>query len=272
MASDKKAVSENLPAAVASAGLPDYLATDLEHVSGLGNSQDMRDQKMPFLAILQKGSPQVNEEESKFIEGARAGMLVNTATGRLYSGKEGEAEVVVIGYRRNFVEWKPNRGGYVNTHEFDARKLKSLGAVRKTTMHEGRERSQIVMPNGNIINDTAYTLVMLERTIMVIGASSTALGPMRDWMSYRNSLYHRDKQLPSFAKKYKLFTVYEKNDAGDWYNWKPVDNGYTDSETYELAKMGAIAFVKGEIDIGRPDDFADDAPSSSGQHDDGIPV
>ena len=44
---------------------------------------------IPFLAILQSMSPQVQETEAEFIEGAKAGMLINTATQELYDGKEG---------------------------------------------------------------------------------------------------------------------------------------------------------------------------------------
>jgi len=255
-------------------GLPAHLQQDMSDVAGLGNSADSRDSVMPFLAILQKGSPQVNEEESKYIDGAKAGMFLNTATGQIYSGKEGVL-VIPCGFQKNFVEWRPNRQGWAGSHPFDIEHIKKLGARKQTVKIEGKDRTVIAMPNGNSLSETAYTFILMDGTPMVIGASSTALGPMRQWMSYRRiqRLPGSTVELPSFGKQYRLFTVYEKNDAGDWYNWKFTDEGYVmDTELYSLAKTFAVSVAKGEVIVGRPDDFDESDGSSRGSQDDGINV
>jgi len=261
-------------ATVGGAALPAHLQADIQNVAGLGNSQDSRDSVMPFLAILQKGSPQVNEEESKYIDGAKAGMLLNTATGQIYSGKEGIL-VIPCGFQKNFVEWKPNRQGWAGSHPFNVDHIKRLGAQKKTVKVDGKDRTSIVLPNGNILTETAYTFITVDGTPMVIGAASTALGPMRQWMSYRRSQKLPNRtELPSFGKQYRLTTVYEKNDAGDWYNWKFTDEGFVlDAGAYEEAKAFAIAIAKGEASVGRPDDFeSGDDDGVRGTADDDIPV
>lgn len=250
-----------LPAViVGGASLPAHMIADMNETAGLGNSGDARDNVMPFLGILQKGSPQCDEEEAKYIEGAKPGMIINTATGKLYS----EIVVIPCGHQKNFVEWKPNRQGWAGSHPCDIEHIKKLGAKKVKTVVDGKERTNIMLPSGNLLVETAYTLIMVEGCPMVIGAASTALGPMRQWMSYRNSLrLPNRKPMASFFKQYRLTTVRETNDSGSWYNWKFADAGFTAEGDYLDAKMFAIDIAKGNIVIGRPDDFDSPAPSSS---------
>jgi hypothetical protein len=253
--------------------LPAHLR-NLEDVAGLGNSSDPNDSSLPFLSIIQTGSPQIKEEDAKFIPEAKAGWIFNTATRTAWAARVGKQEpgvlVIPCGYLKNFVEWKPNRGGYADTHPYDIEHIKKLGAKKTKAVVEGKEREQIMLPNGNLLTETAYTFLMVERMPMVLGASSTALGAMRDWMAYRRSQRLNGRELPSFAKTYRLQTVLQTRDANSWYNWKFSDNGYTeDAEEYELATMFARSVAKGEVAVGRPDYFIE-SPSSDG--DDGIPV
>ena len=47
------------------------------------------DYALPFLRILSQLSPQVNKRDSKYIDGAEAGMIYNTVTSELYDGEKG---------------------------------------------------------------------------------------------------------------------------------------------------------------------------------------
>jgi len=68
-----------------------------------------QDLAIPFLALIQKTSPQIEE-----IEGCKPGMIFNTVSNKLYK----ELIVLPCGYKRSFVEWKPREkgGGYVGEH------------------------------------------------------------------------------------------------------------------------------------------------------------
>jgi hypothetical protein len=46
------------------------------------------DMALPFIRILGQLSPQVTDGDSKFIEGAKPGMIYNTVTSELYDGKK----------------------------------------------------------------------------------------------------------------------------------------------------------------------------------------
>lgn len=235
---------------VKDAALPAYLQGMEEH-AGLGNSRDASDNTLPFLAILQKGSPQVNKQDPAYIRGSEAGMLLNTATGQLWTSEDG-VPFVPCGIQKNLVEWVPRTsgGGYVNTHPFDFELAKKMGGVRN-------EKGVIVLPNGNTLVETLYTFGLLpDMSPAVIGASSTALKPMRDWMSQRNAQrLPGGATAPAFAKTYRLKTIWQKNDSGDWYNWKVfIEDGWTDEAMIRPALEFARMVAEGKAQLGRPDD------------------
>jgi len=63
---------------------------------------------MPFLRVLGQLSPEVNERDAKYVEGAKAGMIFNTVTKQAYDGVEG-VNVIPCGYKREYVEWSDRR-------------------------------------------------------------------------------------------------------------------------------------------------------------------
>ena len=71
---------------------------------------------IPYLNLLQAMSPEVAEDGSK-LEGASAGMMVNSVTKELYDGKKGLV-FVPCSTSHVFVEWRPrdSGGGIVARH------------------------------------------------------------------------------------------------------------------------------------------------------------
>jgi hypothetical protein len=267
--------------------LPAFMDDVGDDIVGLGNSSDPNDQSLPFLGILQSGSPQVKEEDAKYIDGAKPGFILNTGTKQFYAARvsKGEDGVLAIpcGYQKKWVEWKPARGGFVQNYPFSIELLKELGARKSKIIQEGKEREVITVPSGNLLVETAYTFLLIDGVPAVLGASSSALGPMRDWMNYRNSLRDaRHRIRPSFSKVYRLRTVIQTKDQNSWHNWKIDDAGYVTDETlWNLAKDFAIAVDRDEVQLGRPDYFTDESSSSdhgearrpsANPDDDSIPV
>jgi hypothetical protein len=96
-----KAASKELAAMYADVGIEERAGEATENMG-----QD--DYAMPFLALLQSGSPQVKKTDARYIEDAEEGFFFNTVEKTVYDPTDG-LTFVPCAYRRSFVEWKPRR-------------------------------------------------------------------------------------------------------------------------------------------------------------------
>ena len=227
-----------------------------EDIGGLGfeetTSQDMA---VPFLRILAQLSPQVNKRDGAYVEGAEAGMMFNTVSNKVYDGEKG-VTVVPCYYNRRYVEWAPREkgGGYFGSYNPDD------SIVNTTTKNE---RGEDILPNGNILTNTAQFFVILldsdgpQRCLITM--SSTQLKKARKWVTQMQALTAQGKNgpytLPMMSHKYQMTTVAESNDKGNWFGWDiakigPISLG--DAEEANVFEM-AVAFAKsvkaGEVEI-----------------------
>jgi len=175
---------------------------------------------IPFLAILQSGSPQVKKSHGAYIDGAQEGMLLNTVQNSTSDGEEGIL-VIPCMYRQGFVEWVPRDQGGGFVQEYDA-------ASRPNT--ERNEDNRDVLPNGNELVDTRYHSVLLVNSDgtaspIVIAMTSTQVKKSKRWMSLMQDIRLPKKDgsgtytPPMFSHVYRLKTVAEQKDDYSWYNW-----------------------------------------------------
>jgi len=186
----------------------------LEGMSGQGFEDSDKDAyAIPFLRLLQGLSPQVNEDDPDvYIQGAKPGMFFNTITGALF-GKS--INVIPVHYMRDFVEWKPNRGGFVKSHGPDPSILDRITEID--------EKNNSILDNGNIIQDSRNHYILIEGHLdkgpIIFGLSSSGIKHSRKWMTFMNALKlpGSDKTAPMFAGVWNLASVLNKNDDGTWY-------------------------------------------------------
>lgn len=204
-----------------------------ETALALGNSfEDMADggfesadkdaYAIPFLQILQKMSPQVDEAEESYVEGARPGMFFNTVTEDLYDGTRDGVLVIPCHYERVFLEWIPRNdgGGLVAEHQpEDGVKL-----MQETTRDE---YNRDILPNGHELQDTRVHYVLLLHEDggyepAVISLSRTGIKPSKKWMSLMQGIKLPRKEggvftPPMFSHVYRLRAQIRSNDQGTWY-------------------------------------------------------
>ena len=178
---------------------------------------------IPFLVILQKGSPEVDKTNpdypAKKIEGAEAGDIINSLSREIY-GRQGKPMVFVpCSFEKLYVEWTPREagGGMVKMH-------KSAAILNECTRNA---RGQDELRNKNIIVTTAYfyglTLRGQERVACVIGMSSTQLKKSRQWLNMMMSIKLNGANgpytPPMFSHTYLLSSQAESNEKGSWMGW-----------------------------------------------------
>lgn len=174
---------------------------------------------IPFLYVLQSGSPQCKKSDGAYIKGAEEGMLFNSVTKELFSGEDGIV-VVPCHYTHRFNEWKDRDSGGGFVHEY------LPGEQPGTTKDEkGRDK----LENGNNLVDTRNHYVLIVKPDgsaepALLTLSSTQLKKSRQWMSVMNGIKIKRGDsfavAPMFSRMYRLTTVPESNDKGSWFGLK----------------------------------------------------
>lgn len=179
----------------------------LEEVKDSNVELGMSDITIPFLKILQKLSPQCDEENEEFVKGAKPGAFMNSLTGKVY-GKS--IKVIPIYYTKNYIEWKPNRGGLVKVHDIEP------------DMIDKSDYSEWKLPNGNLIVETMNYYCLLADDIgsgvVVFSLTSSALKYARAWNTQINTTrLDNGNKAPFFSSVWELSTKQNKNDSGTWH-------------------------------------------------------
>lgn len=238
------------------------LASMFEEGSGQGfENADASAYAIPFIQILQSGSPQCKRSDGAYIKGAEEGMFLNTVTQEVTDGAKG-IRVIPCFYRRVFIEWKPrdSGGGFVAEHPATS------PLVSQTVRTEKGDQ----LPNGNFLVDTRSHYLLLVRddgaySPAVVTMTSTQVKKSRQWMSRMESIKFKNaaQQLytpPMFSHIYTLTTTAEQNDAGSWFGWRIGDaERLEDAGLFAAAKDFKRAIAAGEVKEQQPV-----APSQSG--------
>jgi len=188
---------------------------------------------IPFLAILQAGSPQVKKKGAEYVEGAEEGMLYNTATGEVFDGDAG-VQIVPCFTEHLYIEWKNRQndtGGFIGTHALDSKVVADAKAASKKF-----GKYNVPVEDG-VDHDLVETFVIY---CLLLDVDGELIGPcMISFSSTKIKAYkglmtplHQVKGTPPlFAYKVKVTTVAEKNPKGDFFNFKlaPANGSPRDS-------------------------------------------
>lgn len=227
--------------------LPASLAGRMAKDSGKGVSTRQEDNLVPMITILQKMSPQCEKKDPKYMDGADAGVIwLKGADDPLVSGEDGIVVQPCHFDGPDWVEWKPNRGGFVARHPTrpsDASEMVDAKTKKKSWVRK----------NGNEVVETRYHTVRVfkedgTKPAYVIPLSSTGHTVSKDWMfRMNNTALPSGEKAPSFACLWKLSTRYRENDSGNWYQFQVERVGWVESvEDYEQGLSLFTAFDKGE--------------------------
>jgi hypothetical protein len=247
MAKDEVAVKENTT-------VGQVLDFSADAGAGFENA-DSAAYAIPFIAILQSGSPQCKKSEGKYIKGAEEGMLYNTVSEEVLDGEAGIL-VVPCHYDRAFLEFGDRDTG--DTGFYGAHTATSDRVLSTPLASEGKHAGKQVTPEGHILSDTRQHYVLAIKddgtfSPAVIGMSSTQVKASRNWMSKMDGikLKRPDGSMftpPMFSHIYKLTTIPQSNDQGAWMGWKVELVGpVTDMNIYQAAKAFRDAVRAGEV-------------------------
>lgn len=226
-------VKETQAVAVIPAGgaLADFMGADMFDGATGFEGADVDSFALPFLMVLQKMSPLVDEDDAKYVKGAKAGMLYNTVTGQLYDGKEGVL-IIPAAYKRSYVRWGGREGdggfkGEITVEAFNEMKLNpALVKEVDGKLYAPAEDGSVNVKKSDYFADTRSHFVLIvnpetgEYGRAIISCSSSQIKSSKKLMTSMNEkkVMHNGKPRtpPTFANIVKATTIAMSNDQGNW--------------------------------------------------------
>lgn len=266
-------------ATVAEAALPAEMgfmdASDFGGNAGFEGA-DKESFAIPFLQLLQKMSPKVDEDHAEYIEGAKAGMLYNNVTGQLYDGKEGIL-VVPCAYSRMFIQWggregEPGFKAQYTVEEFaalakDETKAKQLDGRWYVPNEDGSIKEKV---NDRFEDTRCHYVIVIDKNgeygsaIMSLASSQIKSSKKLMTSLQQKKVKFGDKMVtpPTFANLVRVKTSGRSNEQGSWSGLDfELEGMVTDKGIYAAGKDFYKTIVSGEAKA----DFAKaDAASAAG--------
>jgi len=256
--------ASNLPATKPTTAVAEVQDTDMFAAdAGAGMEEATADSyAMPFLLILQKMSPQVDENDGAYIDGAKAGMIMQNVTNELYDGKDGILFQPVY-FKREFIRWGAREGGSGGFK----------GVLNEQQVQELRVTGKLVELEGGLffpLDDGSVNPKKCDRVSdhrSHYGNLLTADGPRPCLLSLTSTQIKKSKQLMSalanvrintpqglvqpaaFANKVRLTTQLEQNDKGNWFGLRVALDGFVDKDTYAAGKALYNTVKSGKVEV-----------------------
>lgn len=255
---------------IAKQNLPEF-----DFTQDIGSGMEGADKEafaIPFLKILQKISPQVDEADSAYVAGAKGGMLLNTVTQSLHDN----LLFLPCAYQRRFLRWAArgsDRGFKGELLPEDVAVMLDKGEI---VDFEGRlyfplEDGTVNPKKCDSVQDTRshFGLILDEET----GATQPALLALSSTQVKKSKLLMGILSAakvaspnglvtpPTWMNKIRLSTAIESNDQGSWYGLKLAAEGFvTSKDAYEAGKAFHALVTSGSAKANY-EATAPDAPS-----------
>lgn len=172
------------------------------------------DMVLPFLAICQKTSPQLESDSPKFIDGVKFLDLFNSLTSEVY---EQPVEFIPLVLRKHAIEFNPfNEGGGIKDRNVDWNDARcEFDGDNKPTATRFYDWAVLLVPSMELI---------------VLSFKSTNISAAKQLNQFVSM-----RQGPAFAGKYKVKVVGKQNQYGKFGVLMVQPAGKPDTDAYEFA-------------------------------------
>jgi hypothetical protein len=280
MVDKKKTELAEVPAAVG--GVP-MIPLDMDVAGSAGSGLEGADKDsfaIPFLRVIQKMSPQVDEADAAFMPNAKPGMFINSVTNELISGTDG-VEFLPCAFQRRFLRWGPRGGGGNGGFKGEFLPEDVAEMIAQGKIVEVDRRLYVPLPDGTVnqktcdrFTDTRSHFGLLVRpdgtfTRVLLALASTQIKKSKQLVSLLSEAKVATAAgvvtPPTWLNRIKLTTGIESNDEGSWHGVKIEAGGFiTDKTLFEAGKAFNAAIAAGEAKANFAEAEADaggDAPT-----------
>lgn len=201
---------------------------------------------IPFVRVLQSLSPQLNRNKPEYLEDAEEGMFYNTVTKQLYRNS---IKVIVLKFERVYIEWLPDRGGFLNYHSPEnAERLAEDKTFGKWKTGDGNNLQE---------NYVYFVLVVGSESegVVVLSLSSTFIKIAKEWnrLMTTHIMDNGERALPYYVV-WKLKSEYKENDKGNWFTIKVSMDSYINEEQHHAIVPERKALPSRQMDYTQLED------------------
>lgn len=239
--------------------------------------REAEDYAIPYLNMLSKGSPQVDEENTeKFIKGAKKGQIFNTVTETCSD----VLTVLPVYFRRRYVEWYNDRTkNKAPISEYLPDEFQAFQKDGKIVRGDDKKDRFVGKPDTYVENTAEHYVIVIDGQSWykaLIKMKGSQLKKSKQWNSVMSNQRRVDGndiyQPKDFAMSYNLSGKPEKNDQGSWHGWLISQNKWVDE--LGLAKLedilaDAMKFEKdihsGELKVAPQEDETSSPQGESSQ-------
>lgn len=211
----------------------------LDQYAGVGTENvTAKDLIIPRVTILQGLSPQINKSKAEYIKGAEVGTICDVALGQVF----GESiSFLPCYFNRRWLEWAPRASGKGLVRIHDTNDI--LSECNQD------EKGRWFTAEGNSIQEAAQFFglnLSAGGRKCFIPMSGTQLKKARRLLSFVTDFKTKSgKPAPMFYASYKMGTVSESNNEGDWIGWKiEIDKKLQDLPNFEALMNECADFAR----------------------------
>jgi hypothetical protein len=202
---------------------------------------------IPYVAVLQQGSPAVDKRGSSYIPDAKPGDF--WLRGLLDPIRDGEKgfEAIFCGMVRVWSEFLPNRQGFVTSHMEPPADLES----RRTSEGGIEKIIWVRTSNGHVVQDTRQLFILVEARPHVLPCYSTKHKFAKALTTHQHQILHPETGgiMPSYACKYRLTTFPDGNAKGKFFSLKFENLGLVSDPEYDAAEAFANSVESGALRV-----------------------
>lgn len=194
------------------------LAAYSYEAGGTHDELDKDSYAIPRIALVEKLSPELEEDKPEYIPEAKPGMLVNKVMGEVYPGN---ILVLPVLRRRVYLEWTPRAqgGGFVAEHN-----VADGAELMKSTQRS--EKNVDILPSGTELHNVLefYVLASGDKGVTwepaIISMSRTRMAEGKKWNMRIDSFSRNGTKITPLAQVYELGTAKRDNPEGVSYVFK----------------------------------------------------
>jgi hypothetical protein len=203
-----------------------------------------KDLSIPFIWILQKGSPQVEEQNPAYVPGAKAGSFFNSFTKRVYGPK---LEVVPLYYEPVWLIYAPGSGNQKG--DFKGRRAPGSIEAFGSPYDEGGMKD---IDGNSIVDSMSYYIIIKgeeKNGPVVLSIKSSDLPHGKDWnTAINNTVLANGEKAAFFSSWWELGLEFNQNTKGTWYGLGTKGNTAIDRVRF-ITKEEFLSFVKGNREM-----------------------